>query len=777
MADLHGPRRRRAAALAAAWPVAYPGSSSGLRAAFDDALTALVAALASERERRTPFLWLPVAFGFGICLYFVADSEPGAIYPAAVGVFFLAGAWAAYTRPVLRGVCLCLAMVLLGFTAGVMRTAGVAAPRLERTVIGPLTGFVESIERREGGDRLVILVESLASLKQDERPTRVRATLRGASPVAPGAFIQATARLLPPPEPARPGGYDFGRDAFFKGIGGVGSLLGKVREASPPHPPGTALRVAAAVDWARNVLTERIARGFGGQGGAVAAALVTGKRGLIDEKSNDALRAAGIYHIVSISGLHMVLAAGAVFGGIRGLLAAFAPIALNWPIKKIAAVGAMIGASAYCIFSGSDVATERSLIMTLVMLGAILVNRPALSLRNLALSALIVLAREPETLLGPSFQMSFGAVAALIAFGNAVNPLRKQGLPGGVMVSALRGGVQAFLALLGTTLIATLATAPFGLFHFQALNPYGLLGNAMALPFVSLVVMPCAVIGTLLYPLGLDGPVWWAMGAAVQAVLWISAAIQELAGARSLVPAFGSAALAGLATALLLLTLLTTRLRWLAVVPLAVGLLMAASPRRPLVLIDREASGIAVRGQQGRLVMLGRPSAFVQAQWLTADGDARMPGDVTLAEGRRCDAKGCVARLPDGRAVSFLVDRSAFAEDCRLADIIILKERAGASCPGKLVIDRLALQEGGAMAIFESGPGPSPGLAADPTASPVRPAVPAFSVERARASSADRPWGRPSPKPRRQPASNTTPGDAGPSPLTEPPIPELEDPE
>jgi competence protein ComEC len=146
----------------------------------------------------------------------------------------------------------------------------------------------------------------------------------------------------------------------------------------------------------------------------VAAALVTGKRGFIYEGTSETLRAAGIYHIVSISGLHMVLAAGTFFWLARALLALSTHAALLWPVKKIAAGIAMVGASAYCIFSGSEVATERSLVMTLVMLGAILVDRPALSLRNLAIAALIVLAREPESLLGPSFQMSFGAVAALI---------------------------------------------------------------------------------------------------------------------------------------------------------------------------------------------------------------------------------------------------------------------------------------------------------------------------------------------------------------------------
>jgi competence protein ComEC len=184
----------------------------------------------------------------------------------------------------------------------------------------------------------------------------------------------------------------------------VGSLTGRVEVRAPPIAADFALRVAAAIDGARNDLTRRIAGAIGGQAGAVAAALVTGKRGLIGEDTNDALRAAGIYHIVSISGLHMVLAAGTMFWLARALLAAIPVLALQWPVKKIAAVTAMLGAVAYCVFSGSEVATERALVMTLVMLGAILVDRPALSMRNLALSALIVLAREPEALPARAFR-------------------------------------------------------------------------------------------------------------------------------------------------------------------------------------------------------------------------------------------------------------------------------------------------------------------------------------------------------------------------------------
>ena len=246
--------------------------------------------------------------------------------------------------------------------------------------------------------------------------------------MTPGDYIRANTRLLPPPDPARPGGYDFARDAWFKRIGAVGSLNGEIAQVPPPQAPGFWLNAAMRMDRVRTAVTQRIADWGQGQAGAVAAALVTGQRGLIVEDTNTALRAAGIYHIVSISGLHMVLAAGTIFWLVRALLAGLPMVAMRWPVKKIAA-SLCHGrcATGYCVFSGSEVAAERSLIMTLVMLGAILADRPALSRCAISRSQLIiVLLIEPEQITGPSFQMSFAAVALLIAGAELLRERRDQ---------------------------------------------------------------------------------------------------------------------------------------------------------------------------------------------------------------------------------------------------------------------------------------------------------------------------------------------------------------
>ena len=707
--------------------------------------------LRREAEQRRLFPWLAVAFGAGILVFFTAtDGAPSLIAPLIAAAACLAVTPALRARPVGLALALGLAAAFLGFAAGVWRVASVAGPVLSRTTIAPLAGLVEALDEREGGARLIVRVESFGELDASARPRWVRVSYRSGPTIRPGDAIRATARLLPPPEAARPGGYDFARDAYFRGIGAVGSLTGKVAILPQTAPLPLELRLAAAIDEARNGFTRRISEAIGGQAGAVAAALVTGKRGLIAEETNAVLRAAGIYHVVSISGLHMVLAAGVVFWLARAGLALVPVLALTWPIKKIAAGAAMVAVTAYCAFSGWDVAAERALIMTLVMLGAILVDRPALSMRNLALAAILALAREPEALLGPSFQMSFGAVAGLIACAPLLDGrlFRREGASR--LARAVSWVATAVVGTLATTLVAQIATAPFATYHFQTVQPFGLVGNALTLPLVSLAVMPAAVAGMLAYPFALDRPVWWGMGLAVRGMLDISAWIAGFGQATVVLPAFGTGALMLLALALLLATLPVSRLRLLALLPAALGLAFAAAPARFDLYVDRDGAGAAVRGADGRLSVLGRPPAFVLEQWLKADGDPRRAEHVSGGPDVRCDRLGCTLRAPDGRAVALVTDRRAFAEDCARADILISRLPAPPGCAAPLRIDRAFLAAHGATAIRLGPAGPE--------------------MVTARGSGESKPWqARPRPAPPTPAAAPPTAGGEAPAEPPDPP--------
>ena len=294
--------------------------------------------------------------------------------------------------------------------------------------------------------------------------------------------------------------------------------------------------------------------------------------------------------------------------------------------------------------------------------------------------------------------MSFGAVLALIALASELRMSAGGGPPESVLERVLQWLLRSLAGLIGMTLVASVATAPFAAYHFQSLTPFGLIGNALALPLVSLVVMPAGLLGVLAYPFGLDRPVWFIMGVAVAKVLDLSAWVSGFEGSTVVVPAFGPGALALLSSALLIGTLLASSLRRLALIPAAAGLALAASPDRFDVLMDRDGAGAAVRGKAGRLVLLGRPSDFVVQQWLRADGDARGTDDPSLREGVRCDGAGCVAELETGQYAAFVRNGAAFEEDCRRAAIVLSPMTAPPTCKAALVLDRDALRRHGAVA-------------------------------------------------------------------------------
>ena len=339
----------------------------------------------------------------------------GPVAAGADDAVFAALAWMSRARPFALGLSLASPRCSPAFLSMSLRTARVAAPVLDRIRIVTLQGFVEEVDLRTVGARMVIGVVSADGMPREKVPRRVRVTTRNTPDVAAGDFVELKARLLPPSRAALPGGYDFARDAFFAGVGAVGSTLGPIRLLPPPGDASLGQRFNAAIDHARNRLALRVNAIIGGDEGAIAAAMVTGKRDFLSNDAKDLIREAGIFHIITISGVQMTLVAGIFFVVTRRLLALSPTLALNYPIKKWAARVAMAGSLFYDIATGSRVGTERALIMTLIVLGAVIMDRRALTMRNLAFAVLAVVAIEPEAILGVSFQLSFAAVAALVA--------------------------------------------------------------------------------------------------------------------------------------------------------------------------------------------------------------------------------------------------------------------------------------------------------------------------------------------------------------------------
>jgi competence protein ComEC len=693
----------------------HPLRGMSLRARLAELLPVLSIWITRENDARRPFLFLAPAAMVGVLLYFVADDEPSLFAPLAALIPVVALILYGLRRPTreLLYFGLVLAALFIGFAVATWRTLRVDAPIINDISIAPLIGIVQTIDVRPDGARLVIKPIEIAG-QHEALPETIRMTMASVPSFEAGAKIRATARLLPPPGPVRPGGYDFARDAYFNRVGGVGSLLGRVSILTARDSVSWRFDFMAMIDRFRNHLTTHIATVIGGQAGAVSAALITGKRGAISEETNDDLRAAGIYHVVSISGLHMVLVAGMIFFLVRLFLVLIPGLALRYKVKSWAAGAAMLGAIAYDIFAGSEVATERSLFMTLALFGAILVGRPALSMRNLLVAALIIIVMEPETILGPSFQMSFAAVAALIAaFEKIPSTSTQKGLKSqqqnekriAINQSIIdRAGIGLFRhvkMVFLTTCLAEIATAPFALYHFQRFQPLGLIGNMFTIPLVEMVAMPVGFIGLLALPFGLDAPVWHFMGYSVGTMLALSNYVSDLPYASMIVSTISPASLLFVSAGMIWIVLWSTTLRWFGLLLVMIGCLLATGTAHPDFYIARDGASLAARGSDGRLHVMGRGlTDFTVAQWLSADGDPRPSDDPSLKQGAFCTASGCLMATKQNEKIVLGLARDDLDEDCKIASILITPYDAPQACSKALVIDRDVVDRYGAVALY-----------------------------------------------------------------------------
>ena len=655
-----------------------------------------------EAEYDRWFLWLPVLFGAGIAFYFALPSEPlltVAVLPAVAAL----AVHAAGPRTGLMGLATgAMLAVTLGLAAAKVRTEIVRAPVLQVRV-GPIDvyGHVELVEPRAAeGQRLTVRVTAMQKHEAQAWPARVRVRMMAENAaLKPGDPVHLRATLSPPPGPALPGDYDFARAAWFQGLGAVGYARSAARVEPNSAQPPLALQVTAAIARVRQAIGRRVVAALPGETGAIANALITGERGGITEITNQAFRDSGLFHILSISGLHMVIMAGAVFVSIRLLLAAVPSIALRYPIKKWAAAGAMLGALAYLLISGAEFATVRSYIMITIMFLAVLLDRPALALRNVALAALLILVVWPESLLNVGFQMSFAAVVALVA---AYEWLRvRDEARGAAQHRGVLGRAALFFGgIVTSTLVAGFAVAPFGVYHFHNTQQFAILANLLAIPACNLIVMPAALAALVAMPLGLEAAPLWLMGLGIEAMVWCANAVARLPGAVGRVPAIPTTAFALMVAGGLWWALWSTRWRVLGVVPIALGLMLAPTGHRPDMLIGRGAELVAVRGADGKLSALaGRGSAFELARWLEHDGDGRPAAEAGKAQAFFCDKLGCTAQVK-GMRIAVSGSAAALRDDCTMASILVLQFSKPKGCrPPGTVIDRDDVNVRGAHAL------------------------------------------------------------------------------
>lgn len=649
---------------------------------------------------------LPLGFGLfasGIALWFGLEHEPGAghyLGAAALAALGLLAAWRLPDPWKLAGPG--LSLLALGFLITGLRAHLVAAPVIGWRYYGAIEGRVSEIDR-SASDALRLTLEDpvLERMGPEETPRRIRVSLSGARlwhDPRPGERVMLTGHLARPEGPAAPGGFDFRRMAFFDGLGAVGYSPNPVLLLEP------AASGEAWIGRLRLWLSAGIRAAIGGEAGAFAAGAMTGDRSGISRATIEALRDSSLAHILAISGMNLAFLTSFLFGLIRGGIACWPRLALRVNAKKIAALIALPVAFFYLLLSGANVATERAFVMAAVLLLAVLLDRRALSLRPVALAGFLILIWRPESLVQPGFQMSMAATLALTGGFQALDGLLQRG--------RLPRLVLPVFALIASSLIGGLATAPYAAAHFSRFADYGLLANLLTVPAMGVLIMPMGVLAFLLAPFGLAFVPLWLMGLGAEWILFVAAWVAAMEGAVIGIAAPHWLALPLISLGGLWLICWPGRARLAGAGLILAGLICWPLAGRPDLLIAADGRLAGLRGAglpgAGELALSSpRGSAFAAADWLERDGDLTPPAEAALRLGfsgtkaaREFSFAGLRGVMLQGEA-----GLAQLSQACARYDLVVLAARARAApvrCP---LLDQRLLSRTGALAFYREGGG------------------------------------------------------------------------
>ncbi len=704
------------------WQTARALSSArGILARLPDAAERF---LASAGFDRAP--WLAVVLALGILAWFALPGPWQWCAGMAAGGGLALGAMALWPQGSVADEAranLRLAMVACGlvFAFGIAavwaRSTIVGAEPIVRPVVVLIDGKVLEREDQPADGRLRLTLA--VRLPQEGAETGTAQKVRVNVPLssftdagvpqglAEGAVVRLRARLMPPASPMLPGSYDFARAAWFKGLSATGTMVGGLTVLQPAPERGGVAGLQRAL--ARHVRTR-----VDGSAGTIAAAFASGDRGSIAETDEIAMRDSGLTHLLSISGLHVsALVAAAYFVAIR-LLALWPALALRVRLPVVAAaVGALAGIG-YTILTGAEVPTIRSCVAALLVLGALALGREPLSFRMVAIAAAFVLLLWPESAIGPSFQMSFSAVIAIIAL-STCGPVR-------AFLAARdepwwRRAGRRVVMLFVTGVVIELALMPIVQFHFHRAGLYGSLANVFAIPLVTFISMPMIALGLLLDLAGLGAPCWWVVQQSLDLMLWIAHFTASQPGAVRLTAQMSGLAIALFVAGELWLALWQGRVRLAGLVPIAAATALVWATPVPDLLVagDGQQVGITVPGPDGETRLLSlrdSRSAYTHDNMMELAGVSAEPVPLVEWDDARCSSAFCTLALERGGRTWVLllgrgraqVEERALAAACAEADIVVSERFLPRSCrPRWLKADRRYLGQSGGLAIDLAG--------------------------------------------------------------------------
>lgn len=656
--------------------------------------------------------WLAVALAAGIGAWFVLDTPAHWVLAITTGLLTAVGAVAAWKGREDRGHlvgALVACGLLLAFGTGLAwsRSEMVGAEPFERPVYDTFKGRVLERIEQPARERVRLVLATRHPETAEPVKIRINVPLDAELPeLGEGAMVQAQARLMPPASPMLPGGYDFARTAWFAGLAATGSAQGELRIIEP------AVDEADPIASLQRRLSGHVRENLGGSAGSIAAAFASGDRGAISEADEDAMRDAGLTHLLSISGLHVsAVIAGTYFLAIR-LLALWPWLVLRVRLPVAAAGVAALAGIGYTLLTGAQVPTVRSCIAALLVLGALTIGREPLSLRMVAVAAVAVMLLWPESLVGPSFQMSFAAVIAIVALHNA-DPVKRFLAPREESRLAWIG--RRTLMLLITGMVIEIALMPIVLFHFHRAGVYGAFANVIAIPLVTFISMPLIALALALDLFGAGAPAWWMVGKSLDLLIGIAHFTSSQPGAVKLIPQVSGLAFALFVSGGLWLALWRGYARLWGFLPAAIATAMVFGTQIPDILISSDGRHVGITGEDDSLMVLrDTRSDYTRDNLLELAGVEGETVPIENWPGAKCSPDFCVVSIQRGaRNWDILMSRSrnivgerALAAACERADIVISDRWLPRSCsPRWLKADnRMLSQTGGLSIVLDEEP-------------------------------------------------------------------------
>lgn len=641
----------------------------------------LSASVSAALDSRRLVLLLPFAMIVGLvgCVELPVDPHPLALASGALAVGLTLAL--SLQAPVRLRLTLLFAAAWIGFSLLPIHGALFGSPMLARPAYGAYQARVDEILSETANETRVILSAITPAGKDRPVPIRrARVVIKAGPDLSPGDVISGQFRFAPVPGPVYPGGFDTQFHSYFDGIGAYGNSI------KPPvlvtlGDDGTPAHI---IDAVRRNISARIDAVLSQPAAGIARAIINGDQSAVTDDDRTTMATAGIAHVLSVSGLHLTIVAGGVFWVVRLLLAGFVGLAQRVSVKRIAALAGIASALFYFAISGGNVAALRSTLMILLVFGAVLFGRRALTMRNVAIAGIIVIATDPASVFRPSFQLSFAAVVALV--GAYENLRSERARDANLLVHAW--GYSKGIVI--TSLVAGAATLLFSIYHFQQTSPLGVVGNLATLPLVGFVMMPAAAIAMLLMPFGLDGPPLLAMGWSIDRMLDLARIVADwsthLRAAPLLTPwalAFGLVGLAWFAF---------FKDRWRLLGPTLVVPLVAifAVDRPPDVLIADTTQALAIRGASGLELADGKPQSFALNVWRETYADP-----IATAAAESCDSLACVGTSSAGFSYAIVKDPAAFSDECGRTDLIVARGGAPSWCTTKAIVTASDLATGG----------------------------------------------------------------------------------